>query len=168
MEHVETERKFLIYMPDTGYLSACNGVCIKNIEQIYLVSDGGVTARVRKICEEGKISFIKTVKKRISTLSAYENEYEITPEEYERDLENADKSKHTIKKTRYCIPEGKHLIEIDVYPFWTDRAIMEIELSHEDEEFSVPEYIRVIKEVSGDKRYKNTNLAVNIPNEEIC
>ena len=164
---IETERKFLIYMPDIDSLKRQDGVRIKHIEQTYLSSEQGKNARVRKIYENGKIKFIKTVKERISTLSAYENEFEIDGDTYSEELKTADKDKKTVIKTRFCIPFDSHIIEIDVYPFWTDRAILEVELSDESESFSLPDFIRVIKEVSEDKRYKNTNLAEKVPMDEI-
>ena len=103
------------------------------------------------------------MKRRISDLSHFEDEHEISREEYEKELKNRDTTKKTIEKTRYCINFSDHILEIDVYPFWTDRAILEIELAREDEAFEIPEYIKIIKEVTGDGRYKNTNLAKEIP-----
>ena len=44
---------------------------------------------------------------------------------------------------------------------------MEIELSSENEEIKMPEYINVIKEVTDDERYKNRNMASNIPTQSI-
>jgi CYTH domain-containing protein len=51
--------------------------------------------------------------------------------------------------------------EIDIYPFWSDKAIMEIELSREDEEVRFPKCISIIKEVTDDDSYKNASLAQN-------
>lgn len=164
---IETERKFLIHMPDLDLLAECDGVRIKKIEQTYLCREDGKNARVRRIVEGERESFVKTVKQRISTLSALEEEYEIDADAYKSELEYADKTKSTVIKTRYCIPFEDHVIEIDVYPFWSDRAILEVELASEDESFSLPDFVRVIKEVSEDGRYKNTNLAKEIPYDEI-
>lgn len=164
---IETERKFLIYMPDLDLLESCDGVRIKKIEQTYLCREDGKNARVRRIDEDGKVSFVKTVKQRISTLSSFEDEHEIDENTYANELLHADKTKLTVRKTRYCIPFDNHVIEIDVYPFWSDRAILEVELKSEDESFSLPDFIRVIKEVTEDGRYKNTNLAKEIPYDEI-
>ena len=154
-------------MPDLELLRRCDGVRIKKIEQTYLEYESGKNARVRRINEDGRVSFVKTVKQRISTLSAFEEEYEIDADTYKNELEYADKTKSTVIKTRYCIPFENHVIEIDVYPFWSDRAILEVELASEDESFSLPDFIRVIKEVSEDGRYKNNNLAKEIPYDEI-
>lgn len=163
MTPIETERKFLIRMPEISLLTSIEGVRVRHIEQTYLCREDGKNARVRRIDEDGKISYVKTLKERISTLSCYEEEYEIDREQYGRALLRADTSRSTIIKTRYCIPYCEHILEIDVYPFWSDRAILEVELADEDEQFSLPSYISVVKEVSEDKRYKNTNLAKDVP-----
>lgn len=167
MTPIETERKFLIYMPDTELLKAQNGVRIKHIEQTYLLTDSGKNARLRRIDESGNITFVKTVKQRISTLSAYEDEHEIDASTYQSELVNADPDKKTVIKTRYCIPFDSHVIEIDVYPFWSDRAILEVELADESDSFSLPDFIKLVKEVSDDNRYKNTRLAQCVPMDQI-
>ena len=164
---IETERKFLIYMPCLDTLCAQPEIRIQEITQTYLLTDGKKNARIRKINECGNISYIKTVKERISTLSCYEEEKEITEEQYLELLKYADKEKQSINKTRYSFRYGRHIIEIDIYSFWNDRATLEIELKSEDEEFSIPAFIKVVKEVSTDKRYKNTNLAKSVPQDKI-
>lgn len=164
---IETERKFLIYMPCLDTLCAQPEIRIQEITQTYLLTDGKKNARIRKINECDNISYIKTVKERISTLSCYEEEKEINEEQYLELLKYADKEKQSINKTRYSFRYGRHIIEIDIYSFWNDRATLEIELKSEDEEFSIPAFIKVVKEVSTDKRYKNTNLAKSIPQDKI-
>ena len=134
-------------MPNTSLLKAQDGVRVKEIEQTYLRAEDGKNSRVRRILEDGKISFVKTTKKRISILSSYEEEYEIDENTYLDEIKNRDEEKSTIVKTRYCIPFGKHIIEIDVYPFWNDRAILEVELTNENEEFSLPDYVPKIKRI---------------------
>ena len=165
MTPIETERKFLIRMPDISLLRSLEVVRVKDILQTYLVSESGKNSRLRRVCEGGKVSYIKTVKQRISVLSAYEDECEISKDQYESELENADKSKSAIVKTRYCIPYADHIIEIDVYPFWSDRAILEVELEREDEDIEIPEYITVVKDVTGEKAYSNHSMAHNFPKE---
>jgi CYTH domain-containing protein len=166
-KHVEIERKFLIRMPELSLLKKVYGVRIKNITQTYLKTADGSTARVRKIEENNKITFVKTVKNKISNLSHYEDEHEINEEQYQEELRNADEKKLPIIKIRYAFPFNAHTVEIDVYPFWQDRAILEIEMQSEDEEISIPSFIEVIKEVTEDAKYKNTNLALRVPMDEI-
>ena len=164
---IETERKFLIRIPSFSDMERQVNFRIKKITQTYLKSEGKKNARVRSIIENGEISYIKTVKERISTLSCYEDEHHISREEYESLLLTADEEKNSIHKTRYSFEYCDHTLEIDVYDFWNDRATLEIELQSEDEAFSIPSFIEIIKEISADRRYKNTNLAKSVPFDEI-
>ena len=70
-------------------------------------------------------------------------------------------------KTRYRIPYEGHILEFDIYPFWDDRAILEIELEHENEGAAIPDYVQIIRDVSADPAYKNRSLAENVINEDI-
>ena len=70
-------------------------------------------------------------------------------------------------KTRYRIPYEGHILEFDVYPFWRDRAILEIELEREDEGAALPDYVRVIRDVRADPAYKNLSLSERVVYEDI-
>ena len=164
---IETEVKYLIRMPDVKILLGLESVSVKNIIQTYLLSPDNSTRRVRKIEKDGKTAFIFTEKIRISSLSAFEDERELTNEEYDTLLLEADSDRTPIGKTRYAFPFDNHTIEIDVYPIWNDRAILEIELTSEGEKYSIPSFISVIKNVSDDPRYKNARLEKSIVFENI-
>ena len=68
-----------------------------------------------------------------------------------------------IRKDRYCLTCNNQYFKIDVYPFWKNKAIVDIELLHEDDPIVFPDEIRVIREVTGDRRFKNSSLAVKRP-----
>ena len=71
----------------------------------------------------------------------------------------ADTSRRQIRKTRYCLSYEGQSFEIDVFPFWNDRAIAEIELRTEEQEITFPGFIKVIREVTGEEEYRNSALA---------
>ena len=48
--------------------------------------------------------------------------------------------------------------EIDVYPFWEETAILEIELEHEKQKYTIPNFIEVIGDVTGNRDYSNSSL----------
>ena len=103
--------------------------------------------------------YYETTKKAISGLKRIEVERRLSKEEYLDRLMNADQERRPLRKDRYCLSEGNMYYEIDVYPFWKDKAIMEIELVSEREEIRFPEMIKVIREVTGEEEYKNSSLA---------
>ena len=159
----EIERKYLIEYPDKSLLERAEGVRVKRIEQTYLLAGAGETRRVRKMTENGVTRYIETRKYRVSDLRATEEEAELSAAEYDALLKLADPALRPIFKTRYAIPYAGHTVEVDLYDFWQDRATAEVELADESEGVELPPYLRVIREVSDDKRYKNVNLARELP-----
>lgn len=162
MKNLEIERKFLIKMPDIKMLEVLPDIGRADITQTYTT----VGVRLRKWTEQGRTTYIKTVKKHLSDLTRIEEESEISAEEYNSLMLLADPERNSLTKTRYRYPFKGKLIEIDVFPFWERQAFCEIELKGEDEEFSLPDFIEIIKEVSADKAYRNYALTKNIPKEE--
>lgn len=160
---LEIERKYLIAYPDTVALRArCSAVY--EMEQIYLHAAPGVTARVRRRVGE-KEEFFHTEKERITARTHVERERIITREEYEELLKKRDESAFPIAKTRYCLPHEGFTFEIDVYPFWKTVAVMEVELEGEEQQFTLPEGITVLREVTEEPWMKNAALARHIPDE---
>ena len=161
---LEIERKFLIEYPDPVWLEQQPGSRCAGISQTYLLSEDGGSRRVRTWCEDGRTTYIYTCKRSLTDLTRIEQESEISREAYETLLENADPKRNTVFKTRWCIPYEGHILEIDLYPFWQgEQAVLECELKSEDEVFAIPPEIRVIREVTGDRRYLNSSLAFEIP-----
>ena len=159
----EIERKFLIAMPERAVLDAAER---SEIVQTYLLGEKGTTERVRRRDRNGRIEYTHTVKRRVNSLRRIEEESEIPREEYKRLLLGADPERRPVLKKRYCFVESGLLWEIDVYPFWSDRAIMEVELTDEAQEITLPQRIRVLREVTDDKRYTNAAMSLSIPDEE--
>lgn len=160
---LEIERKFLIKRPDENELAAVAGAYKYEMEQIYLtVTDGGEHARIRRRESEGKVECFYTVKRKISELTRVEIEREISPEEYSALATGEGERPAIIKKTRWCIPAGKHTAEVDIYPFWSRTATAEVELEAEDEEYTLPSCLCVIREVTGQRQFLNRSMALQM------
>lgn len=159
----EIERKYLIARPDL--LNLANLCKIQKISQTYLSSTEG-TVRVRRLEEKGQVSYIETAKRALSSIKRLELERQLTEEEYNRRLATRDPRRQTIHKMRYCLPYADHIFEIDIFPFWNRQAIMEVELQNENEEFTLPPFIRVLREVTDDPDYSNHSMARTIPPED--
>ena len=160
--HFEIERKFLIRYPDIPWLESLAGCQRINIVQTYLASEDG-EVRVRRWETDGGVLYYETAKRKISEIKRAEVEREITEDEYCALLTHADPQKHPVEKTRYRLPYAGRFLEIDVYPFWQDRAILEAELEDDNEDIRLPEVIHVIREVTADPCYKNASLAQHVP-----
>ena len=158
-EPFEIERKFLIEYPDMKWLE--NHPNCKKIEilQTYLKSDDNSEIRVRQRGVDGHYVYFKTIKKKISDIKREEIETHISKDEYLSLLMEADSSKRPIRKTRYCFLYENQYFELDIYPNWHHQAILEIELSDENQAIHFPKELKIIKEVTDDEHYKNAKLA---------
>ncbi len=162
-EPLEIERKFLIYYPDIKTLERLPNCTKVDITQTYLKSNSDVERRIRARGIDGDYLYYLTEKKPITGIKRVETERRLTQDDYLKLLMEADNKLRTIHKTRYCLTENNQYFEIDTYPEWDDQAIMEIELSSEDEEIKTPDSIRIIKEVTDDESYKNYRMAKEMP-----
>lgn len=143
----EIERKFLLR--DTGFLQGLPG---ERICQGYLSDAVDATVRVRLVGNQGFL----TIKGRSHGISRSEFEYPIPATDAEQLLAMCGASR--IDKTRYRIPHGGHLWEVDVFSGANEGLVVaEIELASEEEVFARPDWLG--KEVSHDSRYFNSQLS---------
>lgn len=162
-EPFEIERKYLIEYPDIKWLESLPNCQKVDIIQTYLKVDKGEEIRVRQRGSDGHYIYYQTRKTRVNDYKRIEIERRITKDEYLNLLMNADTSLGQIRKDRYCLTYNNQYFEIDIYPFWNDKAIMEIELRDMNEEVIFPDEITVIKEVTNDPEYKNSSIARRRP-----
>lgn len=158
-EPFEIERKFLIEYPDIEKLEKLPNCQRVEIIQTYLTAPEGEESRVRQRGADGNYIYIQTTKKKVTGLKRVEVERRLTKDEYLRLLMDADPNCRPIRKTRYCLTYDNQYFEIDVYPFWDDQAIVEIELNDENDEIRFPADFKVMKEVTEDESFKNASLA---------
>jgi CYTH domain-containing protein len=147
---LEIERKFLVReLPAdlTSYPSA-------EISQGYLVSmEDGLQVRLRKSGEKYSLTY-----KRGTGNVREEREVELTAEQFDT-LWPATEGKRLVK-TRYEIPFGERLVEIDVYHERHEGLVVaEVEFDAEDaaKHFRPPDWLG--EDVTGDPRYSNQLLA---------
>ena len=162
-ETYEIERKFLIEFPNLETLEKMSNCQKVDIIQTYLKSTNPQEeTRIRQRGNNGSYIYTKTTKRTINDLKRVETETRITKDEYLKLLLDMDTNKRQIRKTRYCLMYENQYFEIDIYPFWTDKAIMEIELHDEEQEIKLPKFIKIKEEVTGNHQYKNSTIASTI------
>ena len=158
-EPLEIERKYLIRFPDLAWLET-NPTCRKvEIVQTYLIAPEGIERRVRQRGFSGSYVYYETTKRPVTDLKRVEIERSLSQTEYLDLLMEADPSCRPIRKTRYCLTYENQYFEIDLYPFWDDQAIVEIELQSETTPVLFPKELEVIREVTDDPAFKNAALA---------
>ena len=164
--HIETERKYIIKLPDFDILKREAEYTSSDITQIYLNSDSGVTHRVRSRIYPDKTVYTETKKVRISPLSAVEEEREISATEFEALAKNIKRGTNPVRKTRHTFVYSDQLFEIDVYPSWKCTAIMETELDNPEKQVKMPPFIHIVREVTGNKSYSNAAMSCVFPKED--
>ncbi len=89
--------------------------------------------------------------------SKWATERAISEKQYVRYLMECDSSMHSVRKVKHRFIHEGHRIEIDVYPFSDDRAVL---FAYSDSEpAALPPEVKVIREVTGNPAYKNRQLA---------
>jgi len=142
----EIERKFLV---DKNKWKSTD----KSIGIIQYYLSDKPTVRIRMTDDKAFLTI-----KGHDNISHSEFEYEIPMEDAKEMM--ALSIYNPIAKRRYEIEhEGSNWV-VDVF-FEKNKGLIlaEIELEHEDQEFSSPEWI--LEEVSNDKKYYNSNLALH-------
>ncbi|MCM1132476.1 MAG: hypothetical protein NC340_03295 [Ruminococcus flavefaciens] len=159
-ENIEIERKFLVNIPAFDKLNITRKI---GILQTYLLdgtADGKtVQRRVRKITENGGTVYVYTEKIFVSAMIRNETEYEITCAEYNQLLQEHKPGCVPIEKQRICFEYHSQMFELDVYPFSDRLATLELELENPEQEIFFPEYVEILREVTGNKAYSNAELA---------
>ena len=155
---MEIERKFLVKNNDyKRQATSSSRIC-----QGYICSDRGRTVRVRIRDDRGYL----TIKGPSSDngLSRYEFEKEIDPDEAQELMKLCEKSEGTgkplmIDKTRYLVKSGRHTFEVDEFHGENEGLVVaEVELHSEDEDYLLPDFINKEDEVTGDRKYYNSQL----------
>lgn len=166
---LEIERKFLVKFPKSWSALAelFDGIVdVKRISQTYLIAEEGEpSARVRKTVE-GLSGDTDTVyhfnqKKPTGDTGVHEEtEHHISEKEYEKALKKSNPSKCTISKTRFVFKYHDQVFELDLFKeHLKGLAILEIELDDKDDTVELPPFLKVMKEVTKDKRFTNFSLA---------
>jgi CYTH domain-containing protein len=166
---LEKERKFLVKFPTSwaALSEMFDGIVdVKRISQTYLEpeDDDEQSARVRKtvagLVGDTEIVYHYNQKKPVESGVHKETEREITKAQYQKYLKKSLDGKVEIQKTRFVFNYNDQIFELDVFkgPL-KGLAILEIELDDMDDTVELPPFLKVIKEVTKDKKFNNFSLA---------
>jgi CYTH domain-containing protein len=146
----EIERKYLVDKTKWQLLDKPKGELYR---QGYLLTDPNKTIRVRQTTDKAFL----TIKGLSTGATRPEYEYEIPFEEAKELLDNFSISE--LSKIRYKILFDNKIWEVDEFLGYNVGLIVaEIELTSEDESFSIPEWVD--NEVTGQEKFYNSNLTI--------
>lgn len=120
------------------------------ITQTYLKTNGNYEMRLRKRSLEGENSYYVTIKKIYDDKEKIITEEKIDERTYNI-LKNQREIVNELDKTRVCFSFNDNMYKLDMF----DNGMNILEASAISK---VPEFIKVIKDVTNDKNYKNINI----------
>lgn len=169
---LEIEYKFLIRFPDIKTLEAqpqyrCDELCQMYLTLPKSLSEESGRCRIRSVKNTDGTKYIKTFKQKVTDMTRIEIESEITQEEFSRLSRYLNEGYSPIEKVRHSFVLQGFTYEVDVFPFWQDRAYLEIEVESEDTKPPIPDFLSIIKDVTCDPRYRNSALAQSVITEDI-
>ncbi|QBO57235.1 CYTH domain-containing protein [Chryseobacterium salivictor] len=148
---IEIERKFLVNKTKWQQVEKPAGEFYR---QGYLLTDPNKTIRVRQTSDKGFL----TIKGISVGATRAEYEYEVPVGEAKELLDQFCVAE--LSKIRFKISVGQHVWEVDEFlGNNTGLLVAEIELTSEDEIFTLPDWID--SEVTGDEKYYNSNLVTH-------
>lgn len=153
---IEDERKYIVEL--TGEV---DDIVCSDIMQTYLVGDPGVETRLRRRSWQGQDVYVLTTKKRSPGNEQVETERQITASVYESLLQQADPYRQTIHKSRRSFIWKGQYFELDTF-ITPDPGLMILETKGvaENEEVRFPPFLKVVKDITGNKGYYNYNIAL--------
>ena len=154
----DVKKKYLIEFPDISSLEKIDNVQKVEVNQTYLKCDSDEKIQIRQRGLNGDYIYYQT-RVRIQNGQLLQVEKRLTKAEYDEKLNQADPTRKQLHRTRYCLTQNNQYIEIDIYPFWNDKAILNVELPDVDSKVQLPEFVKVIEEITNRKEYLNSELS---------
>jgi CYTH domain-containing protein/thymidylate kinase len=154
---IEEERKYIVEV--TGTLP---DDCIESdIVQTYLTTEPGNEVRLRKRGWQGKYVYVHTTKKLNSDTEQVVTERQINNSMYEMMLGLADPTRSNIHKLRRSFIWKGQYFEIDTFLDKLEGlVILETKGITKNEPVKFPPFLKVIRDITGEKDYYNYNLAL--------
>lgn len=149
---IQIQRKYLVENIDLTKIEEIKLVKL-DIEQ-YMMKSGKVEYIYRKTGKEDDVKY--TVITKIDTDINNERittQRQITEEEYNRYYPTEE---IPIRKTRYCFEYQNEYFRLDIFEH--GLKMLEIEITSQNQEIVIPDFIDIEKEVTADKQYRNGSI----------
>lgn len=156
-EPMAQKRKYLIALPEMVAFARRYRAAAIDMTQTYLVlTNPNIERRVRRQKSGADELYFYTEKHLHEDGAKWDTEKPITRKQYEKYLLERDRALAPVQKTKYRFVYADRRCEIDVYPFSDERAIL---FSYGEAEAPLPPELTILREVTGERAYKNRALA---------
>ena len=153
---IEEERKYIVEV--TGEIPE---YIESDITQTYLVADPDCEVRLRRRGWNGKYVNVHLTKKKLSDTEELVTERQVNNNLYQSLLQQADPYRTTINKVRRSFIWKGQFFELDTYHGAHEGlVILEAKGIPMGEDVKFPPFLRVVADITGNKKYYNYNLAL--------
>lgn len=158
---VEKYSKYLIKVDDAlldKFSKEDNYEC-SHIIQHYLKSDDGYEKRIRARYKGDDVQYTYSEAYYLANNERIKLDRVITRRQYNNYEREIDDTLNVTDKMRYSFIDDGLFYKLDVFNFDKTKGLISVADGDDGQKVALPEYIRVIKDVTGDKEYKNYFLA---------
>ena len=158
---VERFKKYLIEVDEQllQHLAQEDNYMTFHIIQHYLHSENGSERRIRSRQSEGVTMYTYSEANYLSNNERIKRDRVLTQRQYNDYFRQIDPDLNVLDKTRYSFIWKNLFYKLDVFAFDTSKGILSVDVPADDSPIVIPDYVRVIKDVTDDINYKNYYLA---------
>lgn len=156
-QDIVEERKYIVELTDQ-----LPDDCIETqILQTYLTAEPGSEVRLRRRTSGDHTVNIHTVRRQLSDSQELVTERQVPDALYESLLQQADPYRQPIRKLRHSFIHQGQFFELDTYQGQHEGLlILETKGIACHNDLRLPPFLRIVQDITGDKRYYNPNLAL--------
>ena len=129
-----------------------------HIEQYYLIATDGIERRIRKRVRNDNELYSYSEAKYLSTNERIKSDKVLSSRQYYDYSSEIDKNLKPINKERHSFIDDGLFYKLDIFDFDKSKGILSVQVG-EGQDIKLPDYVKVIKDVTNDKNYKNYYLA---------
>lgn len=153
---VREQHKFLVDGIDVEKLASLSSKVV--IKQDYLRCDDDTEYRIRRIEQNGIYSYhFSVIKKCVNGIREILTDDVISESAYRNLLLTKSDNSISLTKTRYSFVHDQQYFKLDIFD--DDMCILEVNLTKENPNISIPDFVYVVQDVTNDEEYQNINIA---------
>lgn len=153
---VREQHKFLVEGIDVEKLASLASKVV--IKQDYLKCDCDTEYRIRRIEQNGAYSYhFSVIKKCVNGIREILTDDVISESAYRNLLLTKSDNSVSLTKTRYSFVYDQQYFKLDIFD--DDMCILEVNLTKENPNISIPDFIYVLQDVTNNEEYQNINIA---------
>lgn len=153
---VRDQKKFLVDGINVDMVAALSSKVV--IKQDYLKCDCNIEYRVRKVEQDGTFSYhFSIIKKCEQGKREIIKDDTITESDYNNLLLTKNDNSVSLIKTRYSFVYKEQYYKLDI--FEDGLCLLEVNLTKENPNLDLPDFVNVIEDVTNNEKYKNINIA---------